>query len=83
MTGKIFFLGFRILQTVFIKKEELEMITISDLNVDLIKEFQNLKGFDTIERIKETVLPFDKHLKNKEGFLDEVDQFMEIIPKLI
>ena len=65
-TVKIFFLGFRILQSVFVKDEDEDFISQGNTNMESIIEFENLKGFDTIDRIKETLLPIDNHLKNKE-----------------
>ena len=67
-TVKIFFLGFRILQSVFVKDEDEDFITQANTNTntEFIIEFENLKGFDTIDRIKETLLPIDNHLINKE-----------------
>ena len=62
-TVKILFLGFGILRRVFVKDEDEDFITQANTNMESIIEFENLKGFDTIDRIKETLLPFDNHLK--------------------
>ena len=49
----------------------------------LVKEFQNIQGFETLERINEGPLQKDPHLSKKEEFLVEVEKFLEVMPNIV
>lgn len=85
VSAKVFFLAFRMIQEVMVKEsvEEFGDLTEKDVYQGLVKEFQNIQGFETLERINEGSLQKDPHLSKKEEFLVEVEQFLEVMPNIV